>query len=257
MELQTQASMVEVPALTREAEELAVTAAAEEDPVPLDHLDPMESQETLEDQELQVSPASLLNPSANRPLHHHASLAPTANQDPQAHQDLTDNQEDQDSQERVEETQLQDHQDHRDHQETPEALDSQEAPDSQEHQHRARETPPEHQDLQEMPELQDSQENQERLEAQDSQEAQDPRDLQDRQAAPETMVNQASLAQPASQDPVERREFARSTAPSMVESSSRTELVVAKSEPRLTPLPPMLVTAMKSYSTSEQLSYFS
>jgi len=224
---------VEAPA---KAEELAATAAPEADQDQLVHQDPTEIPATPEDPEPPDNPASLLSPSVLRPHQLHANLAPTVSQDLPDHQDPMDSQAHQDRQEREAETQLQDPQAHLDPLETPEDPDSQEDQDSQALPLRAN-RPLEHQDLQETPEHQVNQEAQERPEDPDRLAVQDPRDHQDPQAAPEMTVSPDSQVQLASQDPVERRASAPSTAPSTEECSSRTELVVAKHiNPHIPPL---------------------
>jgi len=208
-------------------EEVVVIAAPEAVQGQLDHQDPTEIQETREAQELPDSLASHLSLSASRLPQHHASLAPTASQDLQDHQDPPETQEAQDRQEREAETQHQDPQVHLDHRENQEAPDNQEDQDNQALLLRAN-RPLDHQDLQETPEHQVNQVTQERLEDPDRLAVQDLRDHQDSQAAPEMTVTPDSREVPVNQAVVERRASALSTAPSTVECSSRTELVVAK-----------------------------
>jgi hypothetical protein len=210
------------------AEECAAIAAAAEDLVQPAHQDPMESLETQEDRELQASPESLLSPCAHRPLQHHARHARTVSQDLQAHQDPAASQADQDRQDMAAVTHRQDLQAHQDPLETQEDQVNPEAQASRAHQLKANKEELELEGRWEMPVHQDSQEATERPEAPDRQADQDLRDPQDHQATPETTVNQASQAAPVSQEVEVRRESARSTAPSTVECSSRTELAVVK-----------------------------
>jgi len=134
----------------------------------------------------------------------------------------------QDSQDREDRTPLRESQDPRDH---PDLRDSPASQDNQESQEPPLRAPHLSQALQvpqEMLERPDSQEAQDSQEAMEPQDQLDPRDPQERQEAQETM---ASPERPVSQDSqavAERRESAPSTAPSMVECSSRMELAVAK-----------------------------
>jgi len=212
----------------------AVVVAVVVDLVPTvaqaDRLDLPAHQEPLVDQEIQdlleapASPDAHLPPCVLLKPQHHASHAQVV---PPAHQDLQDQMEAQDSPD------LQDKevahlplasQDQQGPQDPMETQDSPEPQDSPELQLKASNPDPASQDHQEMLEAQEVQDSQEEMDNPEVQALQDPKDHLEAQASLETTANPVNLVPPVSLVGLERRVCAPSTAPSMEESSSRTEL---------------------------------
>jgi len=167
---------------------------------------------------------------ASQSLHHHANHAHRDHrdlQDPLDPQEMQDNPEPQATQEATAHPENQVQRDHQDH---PDNLDSQAPPESQELPLKAHHPNQAPQDLPEMLDHQDHQDHQDSRAATLAQVPPDPKDHQDQQDHQETMDSQEHPDNPEHQEMQERRVSARNTAPSMVESSSRTELAAVKME---------------------------
>jgi len=206
----------------------AAPVAVEVDPAQPDHPARLDDQETQEAQALQDNPANLRPRLAQPSSNSHANSAPAVSPDHPAHPDPMETPAVQDSQARAAAAHSQAHQDHPARQDPMEDPATQEVQDNQDSQEPAQEVEPE---LQDQPETLVAQDSQEATDSQDSpadQDKPDPRDHPAVPASPVPTVTPASPEPPASQAVEARRESAPSTAPSMEESSSRTELDAVK-----------------------------
>jgi len=220
----------EAPAKEEAAVDLAIHAVCQD---PLEQVELRVSPagpENLEHQDCQETPENRQFNLASQSLHHHANLVHKVRQDlpdHQDHQEMLDNPAPQETQEAI---LHQESQDQRDHQDLQDHQDNQEHQENQAHQHKAPRLKQELRDHQETPDHQDLQDHQDSQETTQGQDQQDQKDHPDHQDHQETMDNLEHLVKVEHQEMQEKRVSARNTAPSMVESSSRTELDVVKLE---------------------------
>jgi len=216
------------PAMEAAVVDRAPIVVVEVGPDQLDHpahLADQEIQELLEDP---ASPVAHLNPCVPNKLLHHASHAQAVNPDHPAHQDPMDSPEHPDSQDTPAASQHQVSQDLPVHQDQMETLVSPEAQDNLALQLKANLLPQPHQDHLEMLDRPAAPASQEALANPEDLEHRDQRDHPVDPDSPETMDNQVNPATLANPVELERKVSAPSTAPSMVESSSRMEPADAK-----------------------------
>jgi len=210
-------------------EELVTDAAFQDHPVHLALLENQERTASLEHQEFPEHPADPQRCLANRSLRHHVNHAHKDHRDLQVPQEQAAtsvhqaNQEDQEMTPHPENQGLKDHQDHQENQDNQDQLENQEHPPSAKLLFQVN---PAQLEIKEPQAPQDQQDNQAQTDYRELQDRKDPADPKD---LPETMDNPVLKVHLDLLELLEKRASARNTAPSMVEFSSRTELVVKKS----------------------------
>jgi hypothetical protein len=200
-------------------------------PVHQDQPEPPERTEDPASQVLQVSPAIQENHQSNHAsqlLHHRASLAQLDLPDHQDHQGPPVTQVSQVSQVNQDKTPHLENQDQKDHPDHPANQDNPVPQENPELQPKALHHNQAHQDHQETKAHLDQPDHQDNPETMLDLDPQDQKGHLDHLDHPETMVNQDLQVNQELQAMLARRVFARNTAPSTVESSSRMGLAAVK-----------------------------
>jgi len=193
-----------------------------------DHPETMDNQERAEPQEAQEMPADHQSQLANKLLHLHVTHALLDHQDRPEHQERPAMPVPTEIQDKAAAIRQLDLLDQRDHQDLPGRTEIQEPQETQDRTHKVKTPGKGSQAQPEMPDLQDLQDQQVNQVNPEDQDNQDQRDRTDNLEHQEMTDNPDNLDRQVNPAELEKRVFARNTAPSTEESSSRMELADVK-----------------------------